>query len=131
MPLNRNNCRTFHRRLFAGQLVSVTLLKRKDDQQQGTVTAHKLFECRRDSITKTGEPIQGEMSADERTVWHIPRTELDRVGVAYLNALDRIVDYDGYPSGRYWQPEAGQALENKLFETRYDVACVRVDPPKE
>lgn len=125
MPLNAANQRYFHRTLFAGILETVTLLKRGDDQQEGTVTAIQLFECRRGQITKTGEPLAGDETADHRTTWHIPRSEMDRVGVAYLNSLDRIVD----GKNRYWQPESTTPITVKLFEVHVDVDCLRTDPP--
>ena len=127
MPIDRFNTRSFHRRLYAGAgyLETVTLLKRKDDQQEGTVTAYTMHQCRRSRIQKQGEPLQGDMSADHRTVWHIPRTELDRIGIAYLNVLDRIVD----KKQRYWQPESPDRLDIALFENQLHIQCVRVDPP--
>ncbi|SRR5260370_1143965 len=126
MVLNKRTTRAFHRRLYASEMETITLLKRNDDQLAGTVVAYVLFDCRRGQITKMGEPIQGEMSVDHRATWHIPRIELDRVGVNYINALDRIVDNQG----RYWQPEADQLVLVKLFENRLTIDMVRVDPPK-
>src|SRR5438552_1028660 len=108
--MNRNNTRTFHRHLYAGMLESVRLLKRDDDQKQGTVRAIILFECRRSRIIKTGEPVQGDMSENHHTVWHIPRVELDRVGVAYLNAADRIVQLEGAEKGFTWQLESDNGI---------------------
>jgi len=106
-------------------LESITLLKRSDDQQEGTVTSYKLFQCRRGRITKTGEPISHDMTSDHRASWHIPRVELDRVGVNYINAADRIVDY----RGRYWQPESTTPIEIKIFENQLTIPCLRIDPP--
>lgn len=125
MPLNKYTVRTFHRTLYAGQLESITLLKRDDDQKQGTVRAILVHQVRRSMIFKTGEPIQGDMSANHRAKWHFPRIELDRVGVGHIGALDRIVD----DKGRYWQPEADTMLIVKLFETHICIDCKRVDPP--
>ena len=125
MPLNKVNQSTFHRKLYAGQLETVTLLKRGDDQSEGTVTAYVIFECRRSRIHKTGEPIQHDMVVGHTTVWHIPRIELDRIGVAYLSVLDRFVDQ----YNRFWQPESPQQLDIALFEDQLHVQCVRVDPP--
>jgi len=45
MPLNKHNCRVFHRTLFAGILETVTLLKRNDDQQENVVQSYVLFQC--------------------------------------------------------------------------------------
>ena len=125
MPLCRQNTRTFHRALYGTILEKITLLKRGNDQQEGTVRALVIYQARRSMITKTGEPIQGDMSSDHQVVWHLPDVELARVGVAYINSLDRIVDKEG----RYWQPEAGTLITVKLFGNHHCVACLRVDPP--
>ena len=126
MPIDRFNTRSFHRRLYsgAGYLESVTLLKRGNDQSQGTVTSYAIYQCRRSRIQHTGNPIQNDEAIGDRTVWHVPKTELDRIGVAYLNALDRIVD----KKGRYWQPEEPQVLDIALFENQLHIQCVRVNP---
>ena len=127
MVLGKNSTRTFHRGLYCGKgmLEKITILKRNDDQQQGTVRSIVLFQCRRSQIFKTGEPLQGDMSAGHQTVWHIPRIELDRVGIDHLNALDRIID----PQGRTWQPEATTMITQKLFDNHVCISCLRVDPP--
>lgn len=126
MLINRINIQNSHKTILAGGLMqTVTLLKRKDDQQQGVVVAIPLFNCHRGRIQKTGQTIQGDMSSNHTTVWHIPRVELDRAGVQYLNALDRIVD----KKGRYWQPESPQLIDVKLLETRIDLQCVQRTPP--
>lgn len=132
MPMNRRNTRTVHRTTFAGITETVRLLKRGPGQKQGTVTAYKLFRCRISKEQKSGQTIQGDiqsMSAvNESATWHIPRTELERVGIAYLTALDRIVR----PSDNsYWQPESGQVIDVKLFRNEIDLPCTRVDPPAE
>ena len=130
MPLNKMNCRTFHRRLYAGQLKTITLLKRNVDLQQGTVTTYTVYQTRRSSMHKTGETIQNDASSDVRTVWHIPRTEMDRLGLTDINALDRIVESSTYPTQtRWWQPESTTMIDIKLFEDHIDVACLRIDPP--
>lgn len=132
MPLiTKWTTRNFHRTLYggAGYLESVSLLKRDDDQQQGTVAAHTLYECRRSSITKTGEPIQHDMAEEHRTVWHIPRTELDRVGVNYIGVLDRIVQLEGVEAGSVWQPESDTLIEIKLFANHVHFIAKRTDPP--
>lgn len=125
MPLRKNNQRAFHRTLYAGELESITLLKRNNDLAEGTVRAVILFDCRRKPTVKSGEPIQGEMAVSEFTTWQIPASELERTGVAYINVLDRIVDQ----WNRFWQPEAGQSVTTRLFENQVFVNCVRVDPP--
>lgn len=130
MALRKNNSRTFHRRLYGGILQKITLLKRLDDQKEGTVKAYTLYQCRRKKIAKHGEAIQGEMSSDMRTTWVIPRTELQRVGIQYINALDRIVDYDSPQNlPRFWQPESGENILVQLFENVINLDCQRVDPP--
>ena len=125
MPLNRSNCKEFHRKLYAGQLETIHILKREDDQREGIVRCYKLFSCRRSMIYKTSQPIRGDMSADHRTTWHIPRMELKRVGIKWLNALDIIKDN----RGRYWNPESTTTITEKLFSTHIDLDCLRVDPP--
>ena len=125
MPLNPANCRVFHRTLFAQEMQKIVLLKRGPDQQQGTVTSHIMFDCRRSRITSTGEPIDGDQQSDTRTIWHIPRTEMNRVGVQYFSPGDRIVDY----KNRYWEPESPQIIDIKLFENHVDIQCVRINPP--
>lgn len=123
--INRTSSRTFHRKLFAPMLEKVTLLKRDNDQRQGTVTALILFQCWRGQIFKKGQTIQNDMVVEHTTTWHLPRTELERVGVAFLNSLDRIVD----GKARYWQPESSTEIRVKLFETHVDLDCLRIDPP--
>ena len=134
MPINKRNQRDFHRKLYAGQLKSVDLLKRLDDQRQGTVTRYRLHSVRRGQITKTGEQLQGDMSSNHSTVWHIPRQELDRLGIDHLNPLDRIVEYvddGGKPlqEPRYWQPEATTVILEKLFEQMLNIDCLLTNPP--
>lgn len=124
MPLNRSNTKTFHRKLFAGILERVVLLKRGDDQQEGTVRALILYQCRQSMIHRTSEPIQGDMVVEHTSVWHIPHVELRRVGVSWLSSLDRIVD----KFNRYWQPEATTMIDEKMFSNHIDLNCLRVDP---
>lgn len=123
MVLNRHSTRTFHRRLYSTELQSITLLKRGDDLQQNIVTKYQLFQCRRSYITHTGETIQGSMAGSDTVIWHIPKIELGRVGVAYLNDLDRIVD----PIlNQTWQPEAGNPIQIKLFGNQIRITCRRI-----
>lgn len=126
MPMRKSNQRTFHRRLYAGQLQRLTLLKRDDDLRQGTVRSCSLFQCRRSEITKTGQTIQHDMTSNNRCTWQIPRTELDRVGVNYLNPLDRF--YDPVDGGT-WEPESTTLITVRLFGNWISVDCLRVDPP--
>lgn len=136
MPLNQRNTRTFHRVLYGGQLKTVTLLKRGEDQLQGNVTALTVFQARRSSIEKTGENIQGDETSLRTCFWHLPRTELDRVGVAWISNADRIVEAPDPPSPsplagrqRYWMPQADTKIEVRLFENMVKVECVSVNPP--
>ena len=131
MPLTRKTTRFVTRMLYAGNFEQVHLLKRNDDQQQGTVRKICMFSCRRSMISKTGQPIQGDNTAMHTTVWHIPRRELDRVGVAYLSALDRIVQVEGAEAGSTWQPESTTPIDVKLFSNEVDLHCLRTDPPVE
>ena len=124
MPLTRKTTRYFHRTLYAGELQTITLRKRGDDQQQGTTVDLLLFNCRPSRIYKTGEPIQGDISSDERCIWHIPREQLDRVGVDHLNAADIIID----KFNRYWNPESNTTIVIQLFENMVNLDCLRVDP---
>lgn len=125
MPLiTKSSSETFHSWLYAGQMGTVTLLKRGDDQQEGSVIAYTLYECRRSNMSKTGEPIQGDMPVGCSTTWQIPAIQLRRINVNYLNVLDRIVDQ----LGMYWQPESGQSIILSQFDSHYIVSCVRIDP---
>jgi hypothetical protein len=125
VPLNRNNTRTFHRALYAGlgMLQAVTLLKRDDNQRQGTVTEYKLFQCRWTRITRLGQTIEGDIQSDNRRTLHIPRIEMDRIGISYFNPLDRFVD----EKGRTWQPESPSTITIQLFENWTKIDCTRVD----
>lgn len=134
MPLRKANSRTFQRCLYGGELKTITLLKRDDDQLQGTVRSVLVFDARRTQITKTGQTIQGDMSSNHRTDWHLPRVSLEQAGVNYINALDRIVedtDDGGMPMipPRVWQPESTTQIEVKLFENWVKVSCLNVTPP--
>lgn len=123
MPITKKNHRVFHRSLYAGELQSITLYKRGPDQQQGAIVTYTLYQCRRSIITKAGEPILGDMASAHRVFWHIPRIELDRVGVAYISAADKI--YDPVENITY-QPESTQTIMMKLFSNMIKVECVRL-----
>lgn len=132
MPLSRQNTKNFQRKLFVGWLEKIRLLKRNDDQQQGTVRAVIVFNARRSIATKTSQTIQHEMSAQHSCTWHIPKSELLRVGVEYINALDRIEQLgDGDPNekGFFWQPESTTNIIVKLGGNEIDIETLRVDPP--
>jgi len=138
MPLNSHNSKTFHRCLYAGILKNCTLLKRGDDQREGTVTAYVLFQCRRTAISQRGQPIQGSMAVGHRTDWILPRCEIERIGIpVYFNNLDRIVeDHSDFnvalppESWRYWQPESTTDFDYLLFQNYITLTCLRIDPPK-
>lgn len=137
MVLRKANTRTQHRRLWAGKAKRITLLKRDDDQRQGTVRAITLFDClpASNGFTKTGEAIQGDMSSDVRRTWRIPAAELERNGVEYINALDRIVEATDDGGGtlanpRYWQPEGTTSITVTMLENIVTIDCLRVDPPR-
>lgn len=124
MPLNRRNTQVFHRRLYAGQLETITLLKRGDDQQEGTVAAYAIYGARRGNIDKTGEAIQGDTAAFTTVQWLVPCVELRRVGINYIDTLDRIVD----KFNMWWQPEATTNITLAIFDNYYVLNCLRVDP---
>ena len=131
MAFTKQSTRNTLRRLYAGKLKTVTLLKRGADQSQGTVTTYTLFACYRSGIHKTGEPIQDDMTSSHRCVWRIPRTEMDRIGIKDINAADRI--YESSPRSPqqvyWWQPEATTMIDLAIFENYVEVGCVRIDPP--
>jgi len=128
MPLNPSNTRVFHRTLYAQMLQTIVLLKRGDDQQQGTVTALVLYDCRPKKVYKTGEPLLGDMSANHRLTWQIPRVELERVSVNYINAADRI-QQTVRGEIRLWQPESTTDLTIQLYENYLNIDCLRCDSP--
>lgn len=125
MPMSRRNSQVFHRTLYAGQLEKITLLKRGDDQNEGQVVAYILFQCRRGNLAKQGEALQGEMAVSHSTQWVIPNTELRRVGVNYIDVLDRIVDQ----FNMWWQPESANSIVLSQFDNFTIIETVRVDPP--
>lgn len=127
MPLNESNSKSTNRTVYGGNTHTVFLYKRGNDQKQGTVVQIRLFRCRRSMMTRTGEPLQDEMTSNHRTVWHIPGSELKRVGVHFLSSADRIF----WPKkGEWWQPESDTIITAKLFGNEIDVDCLRCDPPK-
>ena len=132
MPIGPLTTRTFHRTLYAGMLQTVRLLKRDNDQQQGTITAYNLFECRQSMSFADGQTIQADMLSNHRCVWHIPAIALNAIGFTYINMLDIIdntVGGVGIGVPGFWQPESGTELIRKLFSNHYCVSCLRIDPP--
>lgn len=123
MPLSRKNTGRRTTLLYAGQLEKVRLHKRDDDQRQGTVTTHVLFRCRRSRIQKSGQTLDGDLNVGHKTQWHIPRDELDRVGVAYLNPLDKIEQLKGTEAGNVWSPESDTGIDVKLFGNMVVLDC--------
>lgn len=81
--------------------------------------------CRWARIFKQGEPIAGQMASEHFRELHVPRIEMERVGVAYFNALDRFID----KQGRYWQPESDSLITVKLGLMHVCVQCRLTDPP--
>ncbi len=119
MVLNRKTTRTFHRTLYATELESVTLFKRKDDQRGGVITTYVLYQCRWSRVHKQGQILGGDFSTGEYKELHIPVIELDRVGVPYINAADKFLD----EQGRYWEPESDSAMRIQLFRNHWCVMC--------
>lgn len=124
MGLTKQNQRIFYKNLYRGWLESVTLLKRNNDQQQGTVTSYTLANVRPRRIYHTGEAIDGSMASADKRGFLIPDAELAAVGLSVrdINALDVIVD----ENGRHWQPEAPKSIEIKLGGNYVGVECVRI-----
>lgn len=122
MPINKENTRFFHRTLYGTILQTITLLKRNDDQQEGTVTPYTIYEVRPGKLNKTGQAIDLDMSAGDRQWWHIPMAELERVGITHINVLDRIVD----KFGRVWEPEASTEVRYQLIENHCCISCRRL-----
>lgn len=123
MPLNPSNTRNFYRRLYAGEMETVTLHKRGDNQQQGTVVSHLIFNARRGDIAHHGETIRGSMQSSDQTYWVIPTEELNRVGVNYLSPLD-VIEQE---NGQRWQPEGTTTIMEKTFSNYYYLACRRLN----
>ena len=126
MALSKYKTHTFYRTLYAGIAEKVSLLKRDDDQRAGTVRAVTLFFAKKGTATKTANAIHGDMSAHHSCTWMLPVQELKQAGVAYINALDRIVD----KTGKFWQPEATTNIVLDAFENYVTVDCLRVDPDR-
>lgn len=127
MPLKRNNTRTFHRVLYAGELQKVILFKRGDDYQEGVIRKITLFEVRRSQITKNGQPLQNEMLVHHQSDWHFCVAELLRNGVQYMNPLDKWYDP---VEGHWYQQETNQAQQVKVFGNFLTIQAIRVDPPR-
>ena len=125
MPIRKNNTKSFFRKIFAGEVESVCLLKREPDQRAGTVREVGLYPIRWKPIMQTGEPLQGSFTSVNRRTICIPRAALDEAGVAYISSLDRFRD----EQGRHWQPESTTIIDIKLFENIVNVDCLRCDPP--
>lgn len=127
MPMNRQNQRFFHRHLYGGNglngwLDTITLVKRANDQNQGQQRTLTLFDCREKKIEHQGEPLRGTAAAGDRTVWQIPRIELDRVGVTEINTLDWFIG----PDAQKWQPEADTLIHIQLGKNFINVYCKRM-----
>ncbi len=118
----------FHRTLYSGMMEKIRLHKRNDDQRQVDVTTYIIHEARRSSIQKGGQTLDGDMNVDHTTVWHIPTSELRRVGINYLNPADVIEQLTGEEKGNQWMPLANTTIESKLFTTHAHVACLLHKP---
>ena len=114
----------FHLYGGIGMLQTVTLYKRGDDQLEGTVTTYSLYPVRWSRITKSGQPIQGDMSSSHGRKLHIPREVLDPLGIWYINVCDQFKDEDG----ALWQPESPQSLTNALIGNHLCIDCLLVEP---
>lgn len=119
MVLNRRTTRFFHRTLYATELESVTLYKRKDDQKGGVIVTHKLYGCRWSRVHKQGQILAGDMSTQENKFLHIPVIALEQVGVPYINAADQFLD----EQGRLWEPESDSPMRIQLFRNHWCVFC--------
>ena len=126
MVLNRQDFSTFHNRLYAGVgcLETVTLLKRGDDQNQGTVTAYTIFNARWERFRKSGQSLAGSMSSNHTRGLHIPQSEMCRIGIliSNINVLDRFVDKEC----RVWQPESPETLTVQLLAEHLCIQCKRL-----
>ena len=133
MPgISPQSTRTFHRTLYAQMLQTIRFLRRNPDQQQGTITAYTLSECRQSMSFADGETIQGDMLSNHRCVWHIPAIVLNAVGLTYVQIGDRIdntLTGVGIGVPGVWQAESTTELIRKLFSNHYCVSCLRIDPP--
>ena len=107
--------------------MTITLLKRSNDQAQGTVTSYQLYQCRRrPSMFHTGEPIEFHTGSADYAEFMIPKRELEAVGLTSLdlNAGDRIRDVDGY----LWQIEANDVIRIRLANLYVSVSVKWVKP---
>lgn len=124
MPLRRYNSQSIHRTIYSGETQTITLLKRENDLKEGTVVALTLYECFVDNPIKTGQPIESNETVNHKVLWIVPNSQLRRVGVNYINVIDRIVDN----LGQFWQPESDQNIILSQFDNYTLVNCVRIDP---
>lgn len=120
--LNKQHLRTFHRKLYAGFDESVTMHKRGDNQQAGTIVVKRLFNVRWSRIFTTKEPLDGTVSANQSRTLHIPISELEKAGLTYVEAGDKFQDREG----RFWGAEATVTLTEKLREEHLDIPCLRL-----
>lgn len=116
----------FHETLYAEMLQTLVLHKRGDDQAQGTVVTHKLFDCRRGKIRRSGQSVQRSMTSRSYLTWHIPGVQLTNAGVSYISVLDKF--YNAL-TDTWWQPESDTIITNKLFDNHVCVDCKQCDPP--
>lgn len=124
MPLNKRNTRTRHRTLYGGRLEQIRLLKRNPNMNASVVTAYQLYQCWWSDLEKSGQQHDGQFMSNHRRTLHLPKCELDRVGVNFINPEDVFVD----EQGRYWQNEGDTAIDANLWENHLDIHCRITDP---
>ena len=135
MPLlTRSSTRTFHRNLYAGWSMPITLVKRGgiafnlsgnlDASGYGVQTSYSLFNCRRKKVEHEGQPLLSVVASADRVIFQIPAIQLEAAGLTgyVINPLDRIIDEDGY----VWQPEADTLILIQLGGNFVNVFCKRL-----
>lgn len=112
------------RNLYSGQLEKVTLFAREPNMKASVTHPVILYDCRWSRIVKAGQQLDDEQTSDMNRMLHIPRAELQRVGVNYINPIYQFMDQEG----RYWQAESDTPIVSQLWENVIDVNCHRIDP---
>ena len=132
MPLNARNTRQRHRCIWGGRQETVTLLARGNNVWEPggvndavVVRSVTLFRCLWGPIDKSGSILDNERAAYMDRRLTIPRSEMDRVGVPYINAAFFFVD----KFGRFWTATASPPIHAALFENYISMTCHRIDPP--
>lgn len=128
MPLNARNSKNFHRCLRAGtNLQSIKYYKRGENQQQGTVTVYTLYACwREETVSRAGETlINSVVQVEIRGTWMIPKAELDRVGINFVNVTDKIHDTK---EDKWWTPYSNDRITEMLMGNYAALDCHRTEP---